>query len=105
MTTDKEKSDNHCCYFIKPYLCSKRDNSSKIKQLVQPEIYDTTMEGDAFLKFFFTINILAGADPGFQVTGGGLKIIGPNGARREICWGISCDKSRFDLKKSYFFQF
>ena len=27
------------------------------------------------------------------------------GGRREHFWGISCEKSRFDAKKSYFFQF
>jgi hypothetical protein len=27
------------------------------------------------------------------------------GGRRENCWGISCEKSRFYPKKSYFFQF
>ena len=27
------------------------------------------------------------------------------GCRRENCWGISCEKSRFYAKKSYFFQF
>ena len=27
------------------------------------------------------------------------------GGRRENCWGISCEKSRFYAKKSYFFQF
>jgi hypothetical protein len=37
------------------------------------------------------------ADPGFQVTGGG--------GRREHFWGISCEKTRFYAKKSYFFQF
>ena len=26
------------------------------------------------------------------------------GGRRENCWGISCEKSRFYAKKSYFFQ-
>ena len=47
----------------------------------------------------------AGADPGFQVRGGGThKKIAPSGGRREICWGISCEKSRFYAKKSYFFQ-
>ena len=41
---------------------------------------------------------LSGADPGFQVRGGGggaLKKIAPSGGRRENCWGISCEKSRF----------
>ena len=47
----------------------------------------------------------SGADPGFQVRGeGGLKKIAPSGERRENIWGISCEKSRFYAKKSYFFQ-
>jgi hypothetical protein len=37
--------------------------------------------------------------------GGALKKIAPSGGRREIFWGISCEKSRFYAKKSYFFQF
>ena len=45
-----------------------------------------------------------GADPGFQVRGGALKKNASSGGRREICWGISCEKSRFYAKKSYFFQ-
>ena len=46
-----------------------------------------------------------GSDPGFQVRGGGgaLKEIAPSGGRRENFWGISCEKSRFYAKKSYFF--
>ena len=36
--------------------------------------------------------------------GGALKKIAPNGGGREHCWGISCEKSRFYAKKSYFFQ-
>jgi hypothetical protein len=38
-----------------------------------------------------------GADPGFQV-------FSNCGGRRENFWGISCEKSRFYTKKSYFFQ-
>jgi len=54
----------------------------------------------------FLLNVLyAGADPGFQVRGAALKKIAPSGGRREIFWGISCEKSRFYAKKSYFFQF
>ena len=70
------------------------------------------------------------ADPGFQVRGEALKKIAPSGGkifgvfrvknhdftpknhifsncggRRENFWGISCEKSRFYAKKSYFFQF
>ena len=50
---------------------------------------------------------LTGADPGFQVRGGGahLKKIAPSGGRRENFWGISCEKSLFYAKKSYFFQY
>jgi hypothetical protein len=76
---------------------------------------------------------LAGADPGFQVRVGGAHLkklrraqgganifgifrvknhdftaknhIFPNcGGRRENVWCISCEKSRFYAKKSYFFQ-
>ena len=35
-----------------------------------------------------------GADPGFQIRGGTLK---------QNCWDISCEKSLFYVKKSYFF--
>jgi hypothetical protein len=53
-----------------------------------------------------SVSTLSGADPGFQVRGGGaLKKIAPSGGKRENCWGISCEKSRFYAKKSYFFQF
>ena len=42
----------------------------------------------------------------FKLGGGGaLKKMAPSGGRRENCWGISCEKSRFYAKKSYFFQF
>jgi hypothetical protein len=36
--------------------------------------------------------------------GGALKKIAPSGGRRENFWGISCEKSRFYAKNSYFFQ-
>ena len=45
-----------------------------------------------------------GADPGFQVGGeGALKKMAPSGGRREKCWGISCEKTRFYAKKIIFF--
>ena len=48
----------------------------------------------------------AGADPGFQARVWGThKKIAPSGGRREICWGISCEKSRFYAKIFYFSQF
>jgi hypothetical protein len=46
----------------------------------------------------------SGADPGFQVRGGTLKKNAPSGGRREHFGDISCEKSRFYPKKSYFFQ-
>ena len=41
----------------------------------------------------------------FKLGGAALKIIAPSRGRREIFWGISCEKLRFYAKKSYFFQF
>ena len=35
----------------------------------------------------------------FKLGGGALKKIAPSGGRRENCWGISCEKSRFYVKK------
>jgi hypothetical protein len=40
----------------------------------------------------------------FKLGGGVLKKIAPSGERREHFWGISCEKSRFYAKKSYFFS-
>jgi hypothetical protein len=37
--------------------------------------------------------------------GAHLKKIAPSAGRCENLWGISCEKSRFYAKKSYFFQF
>ena len=39
----------------------------------------------------------------FKLGGGALKKIAPSGGRREKCWGISCEKSRFYAKKIRFF--
>ena len=39
----------------------------------------------------------------FKLGGDALKKIAPSGGRRENIWGISCEKSRFCAKKSYFF--
>ena len=46
---------------------------------------------------------ITGADPGFQVRGAHFLKIAPSEGRRENCWGISCEKSRFYAKKSHFF--
>jgi hypothetical protein len=47
---------------------------------------------------------LQGRIQDFKLGGGVLKKIAPSGGRRENLWGISCEKSRFYAKKSYFFQ-
>ena len=41
----------------------------------------------------------------FKLGESALKKIAPSGGRHEHFWGISCEKSRFYAKKSYFFQF
>jgi hypothetical protein len=50
------------------------------------------------------IHDISGADPEFQVGGGGgaLKKIAPSGGRHENFGGISCEKSRFYNKKKMF---
>jgi hypothetical protein len=53
-------------------------------------------------QFVRDLQQVAGADPGFQFSEGTLKKIAPSGGRRENFWGISCEKSRFYAKKSYF---
>ena len=58
-----------------------------------------------YLKIFFRTFPYVGADPGFQVRGGALKKNAPSGGRREICLGISCEKSRFYAKNFFFSNF
>jgi len=53
----------------------------------------------------YKLNAWQGWIQDFKLGEGALKIIVPSGARRENFWGISCEKSRFYAKKSYFFQF
>ena len=52
-------------------------------------------------------NLSPGADPGFQVRGGGgwgaLKKMAPSGGRRETFWGISCGKNTILRQKIIFF--
>ena len=60
------------------------------------------MFGGGLIGGCFFLLFIAGADPGFQVRGPPQKNA-PSGGRRENFWGISCEKSRFYAKKSYFF--
>ena len=97
---------------------------------IRPWLYSE--EISSFMQVFIDMSI-TGADPGFQVRGGahfkklrraegGAKFVevfrvkntilrqkilffSTCGGRRENCWGISCEKSRFYAKESYFFQF
>ena len=47
-------------------------------------------------------HIFQGRIQDFKLGGGALKKIAPSRGRREHFWGISCEKSRFYAKKSYF---
>ena len=59
---------------------------------------------NVFMSFVFHfLEYITGADPGFQA-GGALKKIASSEGMHEHFWGISCEKSRFYAKKSYFFQ-
>ena len=61
--------------------------------------------------FFYTTDSnvckypFTGANPGFQVRGAHLKILRRAEGGAKIVWGISCEKSRFYAKKSYFSNF
>jgi hypothetical protein len=52
-----------------------------------------------------TIRGYTGADRGFQVREGAHKKVATSGESCENYRGISCEKSRFYAKKSYFLQF
>ena len=53
-----------------------------------------------------TLDTLQGRIQDFKLGGGAhLKKIAPSGGGRKHFGGISCEKSRFYAKKSYFFQF
>ena len=49
--------------------------------------------------------IVQGRIQDFKLGGGKFLKIAPSGGRREKFWGISCEKSLFYAKKSYFFKF
>ena len=68
--------------------------------LCHPDDVKSHIAGKVYMIYLY----IKGADPGFQVRGGALKKIAPSGGRRENFWGISCEKSRFYAKKSYFFR-
>ena len=54
----------------------------------------------------YITNTIQGRIQDFKLGGGGaLNKIKPSGGRREDCWDISCEKSRFYAKKSFFSNF
>jgi hypothetical protein len=61
--------------------------------------------GDCYYQHVRDVVIIQGRIQDFKLGEGALKKIAPSGGRREHFWGISCEKSRFYAKKSYFFQF
>jgi hypothetical protein len=57
-----------------------------------------------FCELWWNTYIIQGRIQDFNLGGGGaLKKIAPSGGRGEHILGISCEKSRFYAKKSYFF--
>ena len=60
---------------------------------------------DDYVDYSFLIRQLLeqGRIQDFKLGGGALKKIAPSGGRRKHLWGISCEKSQFYAKKSYFF--
>jgi hypothetical protein len=82
--------------------CRLRGNKNKtITRRLLVEQYERDITRTSAIKSVYK----SGADPGFKVRGGALKKIAPSRGRRENCWRISCEKSRFYAKKSYFFRF
>jgi hypothetical protein len=82
MTSEKKLNNDN---FISPYICELCNNNL---------CYLNTTYG--FSK--------QGRIQDFKLGGGALKKIASSGGRRENFWCISCEKSRFYAKKSYFFQ-
>ena len=74
---------------------------------INHDIMSTYILLSNFMKINQDISGLQGRIQDFKLGGGGgaLKKIAPSGGRRENCWGISCEKSRFYAKNHIFFQF
>ena len=89
------------------YMCFIYGEVYSIQHYVIKFVNDLRQVGD-FLRFPSPIKLTAirgGSRISSQGGGGALKKIAPSGERPENVWGISCEKSRFYTKKSYFFQF
>ena len=66
-------------------------------------IFIKTIKIKGFYDIFITEDTTQGRIQDFKLGGGALKKIVPSGGMCKIFWGISCEKSRFYAKKSYFF--
>ena len=60
--------------------------------------------GVALSMRMFSSYTIQGRIQDFKLGGAHFKKIAPSGGRREKCWGISCEKSRFYAKQTKFFQ-
>jgi hypothetical protein len=75
----------------------------RIQRGAHPARAPLKLEKYDFLAYTF-VYIYQGRIQDLKLGGGALKKIAPSGWRRENCWGISCEKSRFYTKIFYFFQ-
>ena len=64
----------------------------------------TRIQAKGLFSICFVLGGMQGRIQDFKLGGAHLKKIAASGGRRENFWGISCEKSRFYAKKSYFFQ-
>ena len=80
--------------------------SIEIAEKYSARVLSSSVVSDCFNMKWQSLEVaLQGRIQDFKLWGGALKKIAPSGGRRENFWGISCEKSRFYAKKSYFFQF
>ena len=74
----------------------------KISALAQRRVY--VIEMQVYYRYMSELWKSTGADPGFQISGGALKIIAPSGARRENIWGYFVWKITILRKKNHIFS-
>ena len=90
---------NSCDYSNWIMVCSQRSIHRAVHHV--PRLWI----GVALSMRMFSSYTIQGRIQDFKLGGGAhLKKIAPSGGRRENILGITCEKSRFYAKKSYFFQ-
>ena len=105
-------------FIMSPFFCSYNILSSTVRELQGLFEKELTTKLTALKKqlersIVFTtskfelpmFDCIQGRIQDFKLGGGALEKIALSGGRCEFFWGISCEKSRFYAKKSYFFQF